>query len=112
MYRRGLVSGGGAYEHAYARFIKSFPDPVSSEARAVYRDALIFVFLSAVIFGGVAFLLVCLEKEVPLRKSLETEYGLEEPNSKAIDACKVDVANGTKEVFSWPCNSERRYLCT
>lgn len=88
---RGLVSGGGAYQHAYASFIQSFPDPVRGQVRAVYREALKSVFLASVVFGGVAFLLFFLEKEMPLRKSLETEYGLEEPGSKANGVVKVDV---------------------
>jgi hypothetical protein len=30
------------------------------------------------VFSGVAFLLVLLEKDIPLRTELHTEYGLEE----------------------------------
>lgn len=94
---RQLVSGGGAYQHAYASFIQSFPDPVSGEVRAVYREALKLVFLVSVVFGGVAFLLFFLEKEMPLRKSLETEYGLEDPGSRGSEAIKVDVEKKSKD---------------
>ena len=40
------------------------------------------VFQAATAFAGLAFLLVFLEKEVPLRTKLETEYGLKESNAK------------------------------
>ncbi|XDG09112.1 hypothetical protein ABKA04_008727 [Annulohypoxylon sp. FPYF3050] len=75
---RQLLAGGGAYSHASASFVKSFPDPAVAEIRAVYREALKLVFLTAVAFGGVATLLFLLEKDVPLRQQLETEYGLTE----------------------------------
>ncbi|KAI0899973.1 MFS general substrate transporter [Annulohypoxylon nitens] len=75
---RQLLAGGGAYSHASASFVTSFPDPVVAEIRAVYREALKLVFLTAVAFGGVATLLFLLEKDVPLRQQLETEYGLTE----------------------------------
>ncbi|KAJ0115639.1 hypothetical protein J7T55_010462 [Diaporthe amygdali] len=90
-HARQLVSAGGAYQHAYASFIESFPDPVSGEVRAVYRGALKLVFLASVCFGGVAFLLFTLEKELPLRKSLETEYGLEDPQTKASGSVNADI---------------------
>ncbi|KAI3394645.1 hypothetical protein diail_2455 [Diaporthe ilicicola] len=95
---RRLLSGGGAYQHAYASFVESFPEPVRGQVRAVYREALKYVFLASVVFGGVAFLLFFLEKEVPLRKSLETEYGLErDPSSKVSEATKVDVEKNSTD---------------
>lgn len=93
---RELVSNGGAYQHAHASFIRSFPDPVGAEIQAVYREGLKLVFLASVVFGGVAFLLFLLEREMPLRKSLETGYGLEDPNLKASEATKVNVEQITE----------------
>jgi len=40
------------------------------------------VFQVATAFAGLAFLLVFLEKEVPLRTKLDTEYGLKESKAK------------------------------
>ncbi|KAK7750408.1 hypothetical protein SLS62_007707 [Diatrype stigma] len=94
---RQWLAGGGAYQHASATFVTSFPEPVVSEIRAVYREALKLVFLTAVAFGGVAFLLFFLEKDVPLRKQLETEYGLvDSSKSKPVLATNVDVEKNRK----------------
>ncbi|KAI2473092.1 MFS general substrate transporter [Annulohypoxylon bovei var. microspora] len=82
---RQLLAGGGAYQHASAAFVTSFPDPVVAEIRAVYREALKLVFLTAVAFGGLATLLFLLEKDVPLRQQLETEYGLTEKTTLVAD---------------------------
>ncbi|RYO84482.1 hypothetical protein DL762_005655 [Monosporascus cannonballus] len=80
---RQLLAGGGAYQYASAAFVTSFPEPVVAEIRAVYREALKMVFLTAASFGGVAFLLFFLEKDVPLRKQLKTEYGLTDSKPKS-----------------------------
>ncbi|KAI1765626.1 MFS general substrate transporter [Hypoxylon sp. FL1150] len=73
---RQLLADGGAYQHSSATFVTSFPEPIVAEIRAVYREALRLVFLAAVAFGGAAFLLFFVEKDVPMRQQLETEYGL------------------------------------
>ncbi|KAF7525756.1 hypothetical protein G7054_g10976 [Neopestalotiopsis clavispora] len=80
---RQLLAGGGAYQYASASFVKSFSKPVVAEIRLVYREALKVVWLAAVAFGGVAFLLFFLEKDVALREQLETDYGLVDSKSKA-----------------------------
>lgn len=74
--RHSLV-GGGAYQYASADFVNSFSEPVRGEIRAVYREGLYLVFAVSIAFGVLAFLLAVFESELPLRKELETEYGLE-----------------------------------
>jgi hypothetical protein len=73
---RRLMVGGGGYQHATAGFINSVPEPVRGEIREVYKEALQLVFLAAVAFGGAAAVLFLFEKDVKLRKELQTEYGL------------------------------------
>ncbi|KAI2621841.1 major facilitator superfamily domain-containing protein [Hypoxylon sp. NC1633] len=73
---RRLLAAGGAYQEASAAFVEQFPPSSVAEIRAVYREALKRVFLIGVAFGGLATLLVLLEREVPLRQELETQYGL------------------------------------
>ncbi len=41
---RDLLRRGGAYQHASADFIQSFAEPVQSEIRGVYRDAVSLCF--------------------------------------------------------------------
>ncbi|KAI1825865.1 MFS general substrate transporter [Xylaria intraflava] len=60
------LAGGAAYQSASAAFV-----------RAVYAAATQRVFQVAIAFAGVAFLLSLFEKEIELRKTLDTEFGLE-----------------------------------
>ncbi|KAJ4388092.1 hypothetical protein N0V93_008697 [Gnomoniopsis smithogilvyi] len=71
--------GGGAYEHATAEFVQSFPSAlVRAEVRHVYRLALQRVFQCAIAFSGFCFILCLFEKDIPLRTELVTEYGLKD----------------------------------
>ncbi|KAK9426025.1 putative Major facilitator superfamily (MFS) profile domain-containing protein [Seiridium unicorne] len=76
------ISAGGAYQAASAAFVEQFPPALQAEIRAVYRLATQRVFQIAIVFAGVGFLLSFLEKEVELRKTLDTEFGLEEVNGR------------------------------
>ncbi|GAW20230.1 hypothetical protein ANO14919_097290 [Xylariales sp. No.14919] len=71
------LMGGGAYQRASARFVESFPPQTVSEIRPVYRISLQRVFQVGVAFCGFAMLLVLVERNIPLRKEIETQYGLE-----------------------------------
>lgn len=70
------LASGGAYQRASATFVSQFPLETQNEVRAVYRVALQRVFQVSVAFSGLAVLLALLEREVALRKKLETQYGL------------------------------------
>lgn len=76
-----VISAGGAYQAASAAFVKQFPLDLQTEIRGVYSQALQRVFQIAIAFAGLAFLLSLFEEEVELRKTLETEFGLDEKNS-------------------------------
>jgi hypothetical protein len=52
------------------------------------------VWQVAIAFSGLAFLVVFIEKEVPLRKELDTKYGLEQ--QKKVES---QVGNGGKEAL-------------
>jgi MFS family permease len=77
-----LMAAGGAYQAASAAFVEQFPLAVQSEIRAVYRQATQRVFQIAIVFAGFAFLLTLFEEEIELRKTLETEFGLEEKDGR------------------------------
>lgn len=77
-----MLVGGGAYEHATAEFVKSFPSAaVRAEVRHVYRLALQRVFECAIAFCDFCFILCLFEKDIPLRTELVTEYGLKDDNT-------------------------------
>ncbi|KAI4112525.1 MAG: hypothetical protein LQ338_008303 [Usnochroma carphineum] len=73
-----LLSAGRAYEYASASFLRSIPEPVRGRVIGVYNESLKLVWHISIVFSGVAFLFVLLEKQVNLRTELDTEYGLEE----------------------------------
>lgn len=75
---RLAMGSGSAYQSASADFVEQFSLATQTEIRAVYRQATQRVFQIAIVFGGMGFLLSLFEKEIELRKSLETEFGLEE----------------------------------
>ncbi|MCJ1384553.1 hypothetical protein MMC17_007670 [Xylographa soralifera] len=74
---QAALATGQAYEHATAAFVGSFAGDVRQQIISVYTDSLKTVWQVAIAFSGLAFLLVFLEKEVPLRTELDTEYGLD-----------------------------------
>jgi hypothetical protein len=80
---RKLLKDGGAYEHASAAFVHQFPVEVQVEIRELYTLALDRLFWIGAIFAGLGFLLVLIERDVPLRNMLETEFGLESNNQTA-----------------------------
>lgn len=77
-------------------FINSLSDPVKSEVIGVFSDSLKLVWEVSIAFCGLACILVFLEKEVPLRKELETDYGL--TGKDDIQAEKGGIPNTEKAV--------------
>jgi hypothetical protein len=74
---RRLFTDGQAYSRGTKAFIKLFDVQTQGEIRGVYADALRVAWLVAVALNGLGFLIVWVEKEIELRKDLETEYGME-----------------------------------
>lgn len=68
-----LLTNGGAYQHASADFVRRFPPPVKEEIRQLYLQATRRVWIVSPAFMGHALLLALFEKDIPLRKVLETE---------------------------------------
>jgi MFS family permease len=75
---RDQLVGGQAYGRATHDYISQFQDPTRLQIIETFADALKYVWWVSAVFSGVAFLLVLLEKDIPLRTELHTEYGLEE----------------------------------
>ena len=80
---RQLLGNGGVYQQASAAFVHRFPAKVQEEIRGLYTSAIDRVFWIGAVFAGVACLLVLIEKEVPLRTELDTQYGLEKEEKTA-----------------------------
>ncbi|KAI8626689.1 multidrug resistance protein fnx1 [Xylariaceae sp. FL1651] len=88
------LEGAQAYEHATKAFLGQLQDPVRSETIQVYVYALKYVWYVAVVFSGLSFILAIFEKEIPLRKELDTEYGMEGANKRSGSAVE-DASNMT-----------------
>ncbi|KAH0433121.1 multidrug resistance protein fnx1 [Colletotrichum camelliae] len=75
---REVLRHGDAYASATKVFVESFPTPVRDQIIEVFTESLKKVFFIALSFAGLAFFMSFLEREVKLRRELETEFGLEE----------------------------------
>jgi MFS family permease len=75
---RDQLIGGQAYGRATHEFISRFQDPTRLQIIEAFVEALKYVWWVSAAFSGVSFLLVWLEKDIPLRTELQTEFGLEE----------------------------------
>ncbi|KPM45648.1 hypothetical protein AK830_g875 [Neonectria ditissima] len=75
---RAHLASGDAYASATKAFVLQFEQPVRDQIRHVFMLALRKVFVISVAFAGLGFALAFFEKNIPLRKELSTEYGLEE----------------------------------
>lgn len=82
---RNSLTAGRAYESATSVFVNSFHGALRQEIISVYSDALKLVWEIAIVFAGIAFFLVFLEKEIKLRTELDTEFGLVE-KKKDVDS--------------------------
>ena len=71
--------GGKAYEHATKTFLDSLPSvALRDQTIGVFTNSVKQAWYVGIAFAGLAFLLVFFEKEIELRKGLETEFGLKE----------------------------------
>lgn len=76
-----VLSNGHAYQHASNTFIDSLSDSAKNEVIGVFSDSLKLVWEISIAFCGLACILVFLEKEVSLRKELETDYDMAEKDN-------------------------------
>ena len=75
---RGRLQGGNAYSQASSEFIDSFPAGLRSQIINTYAGALKQVWQVAIAFAALGFILVWFEREIQLRKTLDTEYGMKD----------------------------------
>ncbi|KAL9609533.1 MAG: hypothetical protein Q9167_005712 [Letrouitia subvulpina] len=78
----GLLSGGKAYQRATRLFLDTLAPDVAQQVKSVFLASLKRTWQVAIGFAGFGFVLVSLEKEIKLRKSLNTQYGIAERKEK------------------------------
>lgn len=96
---KDLLTQGQAYEHATATFVNSLTPETAAQFRSVLSDSLKLTWQVGIAFAGFAFLLVFVEKEVPLRKKLETDYGIveNEKEKTAKEAAEVEEGKASEK---------------
>lgn len=101
---RGLLSFGGAYQHATANFIKSFNDDPELKATLVriYTQALKRVWQVLIAFTLIGVPLALIIKEIELRTTLDTDYGLKDKPKRADSESHDPESNieGVREEIS------------
>ncbi|KAL4863531.1 major facilitator superfamily domain-containing protein [Aspergillus spectabilis] len=83
-YLQAWLADGGTYELATKEFMTSLNDQpcVKAGVMGVYVDSLRIVWYVGLAFTILGFLVAFVLEEVPMRESLETEFGLQEKKRK------------------------------
>jgi hypothetical protein len=79
---RSALSGGRAYELVGTDFVRGLPDRTRGEVMATYVEALKATWVAATAFGVMIIGAVIVEKHIPLRTELVTQYGIEKDGSQ------------------------------
>lgn len=93
---QALLARGGAYEHATRVFISSLDStPVlQKQVLAVYTACLKEVWQVLIAFCIVTLPIALFIKEVELRQQLETEFGLDVPQTDTANLASIGLENG------------------
>lgn len=76
-----MLKGGQAYQFATKTFLDSISDDgLKGQVKDVFARALRMSWLVAIAFAGVGLLTVFVEREIKLRETLDSEFGIEEKN--------------------------------
>jgi hypothetical protein len=82
---RAQLANGQAYEHATKQFITTLPSSgTKTQVLGAYKSSLSRTWQVAIALCGVGIILVFLQREVTLRKELNTEFGLAERDRERL----------------------------
>lgn len=82
---RTLLSSGQAYERASQAFVNLYSDPVHSQIINAYSESLKRTWQVSIAFAGAAFLAALIEREVEMRTTVESEYGLKQEKMEDLE---------------------------
>lgn len=95
---REQLSHGKAYSYANADLINSFPDDgLRAQVIEVYTRSLRLTWHVSIGFAVLGFLLCFVEKEIDLRQTLETDFGLEANETKGAGKKLDENVSGLPE---------------
>ncbi|KAF1997288.1 MFS general substrate transporter [Amniculicola lignicola CBS 123094] len=100
---REQLKNGQAYQRASSTFVSKFGPNVKVQIVAAFQDSLKWVWVVFSIFAGVGFLASFVEKQVKLRKELDTQYGLKTPKTtpkveRTLEEIEMDMEKAMEEV--------------
>ncbi|KAK2795759.1 hypothetical protein FQN52_003608 [Onygenales sp. PD_12] len=74
-----MLTGGKGYQYATKAFLDSIENPTSrAQVVDVFHKSLRIVWYIGTAFAGLGFLLTFLEKEIELRRKVDTKFGIED----------------------------------
>jgi hypothetical protein len=73
-----LMSGGDTYQYSNALFMETLNAATRVEVAELLNSSVRLTWYVGIAFSAAGFFLVFLMKSVPLRKELDTEFGLED----------------------------------
>ncbi|KAI2628996.1 hypothetical protein GGS21DRAFT_233674 [Xylaria nigripes] len=82
---RNQIAHGQCYAHATSAWLQTLEVPVRDVVVSVFSDSLKLVWIDTTAIAGASFFVVFVEKEINLRDSLETEYGMESTEKSKED---------------------------
>lgn len=101
---RETLSAGGAYEHASHQFIESLQGAVQDQVIAAFEESLKLVWEVGVTFAILGVVAGVIVKEVSMRETLDTRYGLEsnvklpDPEVPQMGSVENVEPNGEKDL--------------
>ncbi|KAK4097156.1 MFS general substrate transporter [Parathielavia hyrcaniae] len=79
---RGALSNGQAYEHASATFIEGFDDEIGGQIVSAFIASFKLVWIIFLALAVLGFIITLLERQVQLRRGLDSDYGLKNPQRR------------------------------
>jgi hypothetical protein len=73
-----IFGSGNGYSRVSADMINTLPPSLANEIIGVISDSIRFLWLIALAFNGLSVILTVLEKEVPLRTTIESDHGIKD----------------------------------
>ncbi|KAF2117301.1 major facilitator superfamily domain-containing protein [Lophiotrema nucula] len=88
---RSKLSHGQAYQRASSAFVGRFGEAVKAQIVSAFTESLKSVWITFAVLAGIAFCLTFLERQVKMRKELDTQYGLKTPKSGASTPARSGI---------------------
>ena len=82
---RTQLAHGQAYQRASAAFVGRFGEISKGQIIQAFTESLKCVWIVFVVLAGLGFIITFLERQVKMRKELDTAYGLKTPKTSGIN---------------------------